>query len=166
MGIFIWLKNKIKGHDLYAKPITMFYKGDQKLKSAYGGFISVLIKILILIFACLLTRVIFNRSATKKIANQIVYDLISDTTKHYLGKNNFQVAIGFYEFRGRKPTVSLLDKTYFSLNVFALHTKRYNDTHTSHTESLEYDYWDQNDFPEVSGTKFSRLDLSSYLWIK
>ena len=65
MGILFWLKRKIEGHDLYGKPITLYYKGNKKLNSAYGGLVSVLIKVLIIVFACLLTRVIFARSGTK-----------------------------------------------------------------------------------------------------
>ena len=140
MGIFIWFKNKIKGHDLYAKPITLFYKGNQELKSAYGGLISVLIKILIVVFACLLTRVIFTRGGTKKIANKIMYDLANDSTKHYIGKNNFKLAIGFHNFSGGTPKVSIFDETYFNVSVFVSHSKYENGTAVTTREILDHGY--------------------------
>ena len=65
MGLFNWASNKVKSHDLYAKPVTFMYDGESKIRSTYGGLVSLMIKLVVVIGACLLTRVIFRKSNTK-----------------------------------------------------------------------------------------------------
>ena len=58
----------LKALDIYAKPITMTYKGKEKFRSKFGGFLSMLILIFImLVFAYKLREMILRtKSQVKK----------------------------------------------------------------------------------------------------
>ena len=95
-----------------------------------------------------------------------MYDLANDNTKHYLGQNNFKLAIGFHKFGGGTPRVLISDQTYFKVSVNLLHTRWENDEFNNTIEYLDYGVCNKSEFPEITQKEFDRLALSTFLCIK
>ena len=51
-----------KNLDIYAKPITMKYRGKEKFRSKFGGFISLAILVFIILIFSYKLRVMVNRT--------------------------------------------------------------------------------------------------------
>jgi hypothetical protein len=54
--------NFVKNLDIYAKPITMTYRGKEKFRSRFGGFISLAILVFIVLIFSYKLRVMINRT--------------------------------------------------------------------------------------------------------
>ena len=65
MGVLSYLLHKLKSQDLYAKSVNLTFDGKDKLQTTYGGFISLMIKISIIVNAIILIIVIFKKNDTK-----------------------------------------------------------------------------------------------------
>lgn len=52
----------VKNLDIYAKPITLTYRGKEKFRSKFGGFISLAILVFIVLIFAYRLRVMINRT--------------------------------------------------------------------------------------------------------
>ena len=161
--IFGYIKSKIKGNDLYDKKITLTYNGDSSYKTLIGGIVSISIKLLILIYAWILIRVIFKRGDTKKTLNRVIKDLTYDTTKHYIGKDGFAIAIAMNNEAGENL---ILDPQYFNLSVsqanYVLHSDGFYSVEYT---SIPYGAWER-DFSYVSEDLVNRNIIQKAAWLK
>ena len=163
MTFFSCIFNTIKSQDLYAKSIKLTIKGKDKLSTTYGGLMSTIIKLAILVNAVILLFVIYNRNDTKKAVNKVIKDLINDDTKHYIGKSTFGIALGYV--RNSTRTKFLLDPTYFLLQIGMLTTTRNNTDYTETFVELEYERCGDN-FPYDDQKTYSRVGIEDYLCLK
>lgn len=62
----------MKSVDIYAKPITMTYQGNQKFKSTFGGIISMLLISLIVAMFGYKMSLMINRGQTQVKKNTLV----------------------------------------------------------------------------------------------
>ena len=138
MNILRWVHNRIKDNDLYAKSVTLTFKGKTTFSTSYGGVISCLIKLTIIIIAIIRVSIIFNRSDTSKSINKVVKDIVHDDTKHYIGKGTFAIAFGLVD---QLVFTSLLtDSTYFSFQIFQQINNRTDPQFFNHSLiALEYE---------------------------
>ena len=166
MRLFRWFKDKIKAHDLYATPVSLMYKGEPDLKTPYGGFVSLMIKLLIVTSACFLIRVIFTKSDTTKSVNKIVYDLTNEDQKHYIGQSTFKIAIGLLSVEGIPLDSYILNKAYFSVATTMVHSQWIDDKLQQHFEPIESGKWEENDLPSIDQKTFRRNGFAHYLWLK
>jgi hypothetical protein len=130
-----WTYGRVKSNDKYATTISMTFEGHSKFKTFYGGFVSLALNLVLLIFTIAMISSLFQRSLTDKSSNYIVKDLSSDTTKHYIGKSTFAFAL---RLTGPNPG-ALLDKSYFSLKANVMNYSRFNQgyNYTSNAISIE-----------------------------
>ena len=164
MPFVAWVKKKIKNHDLYAKPITLKFKGNSYLSTPYGGLMSLMIKLVIIIRACFLTKIIFDKGNTNKSAYKTVRDLSFDTTKHYIGKSTFRIGLGFHSSVDLLSTPEILDESLFTLNMFT-RTIYYGDDNIPIQEyrMLQHGACEKNDFPDLSTRVFDKFGLRNYV---
>ena len=62
----------LKNLDIYAKPITMTYKGNEKFRSKLGGLISLIILLVIVFIFSYKMRDMVNRSRSQVKKNTLV----------------------------------------------------------------------------------------------
>lgn len=62
----------LKNLDIYAKPITMTYKGKEKFRSKFGGFISMMILLFIVILFGYKLREMVNRTKSQVKKNTLI----------------------------------------------------------------------------------------------
>ena len=62
----------LKNLDIYAKPITMTYKGNEKFRSKFGGFISLMILLFIVFIFSYKMKEMVDRTKTQVKKNTIV----------------------------------------------------------------------------------------------
>ena len=101
-----------------------------------------------------------------KYVHKTVSDLSNDDTKHCIGQNNFNIAVGFQHFFGFATNASILDETFFRVSPYILHTSWENGVFTDRREYLDYGYCNKSDFPQITQRDYVRLGLYSYMWIK
>ena len=160
--VYKFVKSRIKSSDLYGKKISMTYWGEDSFKTTYGGIISLLIKLIVFAYACILISVIFKRGDTKKTLNTTIKDLTNDKTKHYVGKGSFAFAISYKEFSSN--TNFLMDSTYF---VFTLqnmfYTRNLDGTVNVSSSEIPFDYWRENFKFVTDKNQYDRAGLREYI---
>ena len=109
----IWIKEKVKGTDRFALPISLNFKGESSFKTITGGTVSVVILMVLLGYSILLLKEMINRESS--IVNSItkIDNLIYNPNKYNLNDFNFIFGIYSTETDGSH----LLDPTYFTLEV-------------------------------------------------
>ena len=82
----IWIAEKIKSQDEYAKSVSFSFNGNDSFDTLLGGFVSVVLKLFALAIAILLTISIFQRDSTSTSVNKVIKDITNDPEKHYFAK--------------------------------------------------------------------------------
>ena len=77
----LWTYRRVKDADMYSKQITLTYKGEDKLKTFYGGIISIIIMIALLINFCSSMYTLINRNDSKTYTKTVYRDTFKDTNK-------------------------------------------------------------------------------------
>ena len=91
----------LKNLDIYAKPITMTYKGNEKFRSKFGGFISMMILLVItFIFSYKMSEMI-KRSKTQVKKNTLVFASNEYIAPESLSSKNITVAFMLSNFFGQ-----------------------------------------------------------------
>ena len=66
---------------MYGKQITLTYKGEEKLRTFYGGVVSLIIMIALLINFCTNMHTLIKRNNNRTDTKTIVKNTFGDTTK-------------------------------------------------------------------------------------
>ena len=90
---FRCITNYIKGYDSFGKTFTFTYKGEDQFKTFLGGFVSIIISMVLLVYYINLLIIMFNRGSSDTSVNNIIKDLSIDQDQLDLGNSNFQFAI-------------------------------------------------------------------------
>ena len=77
----LWVYHKVRNTDMYGKQISLSYKGEEKLRTFYGGVISIMIMIALLINFCTSMYTLINRNNNKTDTKTIFKHTFDDTTK-------------------------------------------------------------------------------------
>ncbi|CAI2385440.1 unnamed protein product [Moneuplotes crassus] len=84
--------DRIKGFDMYPKVITFTYKGEDEFKTLFGGIISVIIKVILVLYTYMMVRIMLGRKDTSKSVNTVVHDILNDNDPISLKGTNFSFA--------------------------------------------------------------------------
>lgn len=115
--LFSFTKNTIRAADMFPSKVELTFKGNPSFTTLFGGVISLFIKTIVIMYSVYLMVVVFRRTNSSKSVNRVVRDRSHDTTKHYIGRNNFAFAIKLVG-----PDSELIfDQTYFELVVSYSH---------------------------------------------
>ena len=133
-----WSRRLIISNDVFMKQITFTYKGNDSMKSLYGGTVSLITKIIVFSFLIVSIVQIFNRDQVETATKIVVDDILDDETVHYVGQSGFAFAISYMDY-GNNPTIIhnyLSDETYFDIRFFEVNrTRNYDNTHLlNHTQ--------------------------------
>ena len=157
-----WIGQKINGADSYSSTVQMTFNGKTEFTTFYGGCVSILIKVIIWLYAGLLVTRILSRSDSQKSASTMIKDLTYETEKHYIGKDTFAFAV---KLTGPNPEL-LLDTSYFRFSVNnAKYSRDASYGLTKTVVPIEMEPCGDN-FPSVEKDVYDRRGLSLFLWPK
>lgn len=159
-GSFSWIRESIRQRDEYSKNVQLFYKGKTEFNTFFGGFVSLLIKIIVLAYAIKVVTDVVNRTNTNKFVTKAARNLLHDTTNHYIGKGTFAFAVNFV---GPYPE-RMIDPSYFSLHMNIDNVRRAEgrkDLYSNQTE-IEFDFCGDK-FPFVEKTLYDRVGLQTFI---
>ena len=108
-----WVKNKIKGTDRFAVPVSLNFKGDSSFKTGIGGIVSVVIILGLLGYSIILLKGMINRENSNINSITKIENLIYDPTKYNL--NDYSFLAGIYALGS--TSVYFADPTYFTLEA-------------------------------------------------
>ena len=102
------LKNKektkswkfLKNFDIYAKPITMTYRGKEKFRSMFGGIISVIILMVIVFIFSYKMKEMVNRTKTQVKKNTLIKASNSYSPPENLMSKNITIAFMLSNYYG------------------------------------------------------------------
>ena len=95
MGIQDYIKailDKIKWFDMFGNDIKFTYKGNAKYNTFLGGWVSIGIFAVMILYANLLISVMVNNSDSLKSTNRLVRNLASNDTALMLNETDFSIA--------------------------------------------------------------------------
>ena len=148
MNVSRWMKNKIKQCDVFSQPVELSYKGQTKYSTFIGGCASLIIIIVMVIYATSLLIALVYRSETRKSKNTIVQDLSDSPPVYNVDKNNF----GIFHLYRNSFSDPVYDESYFNVRYYQVITT-VNDEGMIVDEITEYGHEHCNEnFP------FSNLD--------
>ena len=109
----LWIKNKVKGTDRFALPVSLNFNGESSFKTTIGGTISVVFILWLLGYSILLWKEMINRESS--VINSItkIDNLIYKPDKYNL--KDYSFAFGIYATGLYYNYIS--DPTYFTLEV-------------------------------------------------
>ena len=114
---FIWISSWIRSFDIYGKSISFTYKGEDQYKTLMGGCITIVIKVLMVVFAWNLALSMLNRNNTISSVNTIINDIRQDNELLNLTDTEFSFIIrAHYKLNNRFRRLVRND-TIFSLSV-------------------------------------------------
>ncbi|CAI2378946.1 unnamed protein product [Moneuplotes crassus] len=157
------LLKSVRAFDIYGKPITLHYRGEEKFKTYVGGSVTILVFLVLLSYASYLTAVMFQRQTVIYSSSCVVRDLNSDLSDNKPAEHGFAMAIGF-----RWNNISFLDEAFlrmYKVRAYQysaiLQTGGWNETE----EELELVRC-QDYFPYYNQTHLKRYRINNHVCIK
>ncbi|CAI2384568.1 unnamed protein product [Moneuplotes crassus] len=83
----------VKGVDMYPKTIPFTFKGQEEFKTLFGGIISLIIKIVILLYTYQMISIMITNKNSSKNVNTTVQNILNDTESINLTDTKFQFAV-------------------------------------------------------------------------
>ena len=77
---------------MYGMPLTFSYKKNTSFKTTLGGLVTILTRLLILVYVCYEASAVYYRY-NKIVSKSIYEDMSRDKTQIYLKPDNFDIAI-------------------------------------------------------------------------
>ncbi|CAI2384546.1 unnamed protein product [Moneuplotes crassus] len=115
----------VKGVDMYPKTITFTFKGQEEFKTLFGGIISLIIKIVILLYTYQMISIMITNKNSSKNVNTTVQNILNDTDPINLTDTKFQFAIratidgiDFDVFNEPSYGTASIDQFYVNQRVF------------------------------------------------
>lgn len=90
----------LKNFDIYAKPITMTYRGKEKFRSGFGGLVSICILVYIVVIFSFKLRDMVNRSQTQVKKNTLIKVSNEYSPPENLAARNITIAFMLSNFYG------------------------------------------------------------------
>ena len=116
----LWVKEKIKGTDRFAIPISLNFNGQSSFKTGIGGIVSAIILLALLGYSVLLCKEMINRESRVINSNTKIENLIYNPYKYNLNNYNFALSIYAVEASGSH----FIDPSYFTLDVKQIKTTK------------------------------------------
>ncbi|CAI2386664.1 unnamed protein product [Moneuplotes crassus] len=110
----------LKSFDMYPHTVSFTFKGQEEFKTMIGGFISFVIKVVILYYAYVMVRLMLERKNTQKSVNSVVKDILNDPTAFHMNGTDF--SFGFKLLVGEEEEIELEGNEYFEVEIVR-HTK-------------------------------------------
>ncbi|CAI2384425.1 unnamed protein product [Moneuplotes crassus] len=92
-GVSKYMLSTVKGVDMYPKTITFTFKGQEEFKTLFGGIISLIIKIVILLYTYQMISIMITNKNSSKNVNTTVQNILNDTDPINLTGTKFQFAV-------------------------------------------------------------------------
>ncbi|CAI2382333.1 unnamed protein product [Moneuplotes crassus] len=150
---------QIKSFDMYPKTISFTFNGEEEFKTLIGGTVSLVIKVVIIMYSYLMLRIMIDRKDTQKSVNTIVTDILNDNNPVFINVSDFQFAVqisveGDSEF-------DIRNNEYAAIELFQW-TK---NTTTGELQSTEIKMEECGDslFKYHNQTEVKFLDIDGYL---
>ena len=77
----LWIHKLIKNKDMYGKQITFTYKGEETLKTFWGGILSLVIMTVLLISFCTNMYTLINRNDSQTYTKTVYKDNFDNSDK-------------------------------------------------------------------------------------
>ena len=127
------LKDIIKSRDMYAKPFSFTYKGEENFKTTFGGFISIIITSIVLVYGVQRFIVMINRDDTNTTFNKSISS-VSDTD-NTIDLSQFSFYFGLELKYNNKNLLN--DSSYFTMTMSLLEE---DSSGNSKSTTIPYDY--------------------------
>ena len=108
-----WTKENIKAIDSFPNEIMLSYKGDSTFKSLLGGWVSLVIKLILLTYGISLFIILVRRKGTLQSKNSVFTDLTKQKETYSIDRTNFGLT---FELLGENLE-SFYDETYFKVEI-------------------------------------------------
>ena len=103
----------VKDFDMYGKRIAFTYKGQEEYKTLLGGIITIIVTIVMILYAQIMFRVLIGRTDTNKSTNGLIRNLVSDSESLDLSTTDFSIA-----FTLDNDTLDIIaDQSYVNVDV-------------------------------------------------
>lgn len=155
--------NLLKSNDLYAKTITLTYKGNKSFKTVLGGVLSFIIFMIILVMLIIYAVKVFSYGNTQVYTKTLIKELMNDSTKHYIGKNGFAFAMTYIDtLTGVLNDNKLDDPSYFVVKLQQATYTRVNGTYVRTGNDIPLSKCNDT-FPYDDKEVYDKLGLANYL---
>ena len=159
-----WVYNGVKKNDMYGKDITLTFKGENRLRTFWGGFVSLLIMIALLINFCASMYTLINRNDSQFYTKTIFKDSFDDTKKKYIGKSTFRLGIAYKKFpSGEIDNDILTDPTLFNVSFFNTEYRRSTEGYERIPIPISYGYCNDAFLDFVEPELNERVSLDKHL---
>jgi hypothetical protein len=95
--VFITVKERIKGCDIYGHPVGLNFNGEDTFKTAIGGIATLVVYGMILAYTVLQAKLVIEKKNTVINTNQLQRFLGDDSTAYSVAQNDFLISISGYD---------------------------------------------------------------------
>ncbi|CAI2386634.1 unnamed protein product [Moneuplotes crassus] len=110
-----YFTSTLKSFDMYPHTVSFTFKGQEEFKTMMGGFISFVIKVVILYYTYVMVRLMLERKNTQKNVNSVVKDILNDQTAFHMNGTDF--SFGFQLLVGDEEGLELEGNEYFEVEI-------------------------------------------------
>jgi mRNA-degrading endonuclease RelE of RelBE toxin-antitoxin system len=154
----------VRSFDMYGKDIVLTYKGDDKYRTHIGGFASIMVGVVILVYIVFLFQVMFTKGDTNYSKTSLYNDLVNNEEILHPAKDKFDFAFSFTA----SGVDYLSDPTYFSFEINQVEqtwtTSGATPTTNRVKTPISYTKWGYEYFNHDKLSDVSRLGINDYYW--
>mmetsp|Transcript_43536 Transcript_43536/g.51245 ORF Transcript_43536/g.51245 Transcript_43536/m.51245 type:complete len:204 (-) Transcript_43536:508-1119(-) len=159
-AIVKFARDKVKGFDRYAKPITFTYKGEGEFTTLIGGVITIGSLVVLSLYAYIMVKILIEKKDTKTSITTSVSDLISDSDPIELKDTTFMFA---FNIIGASFDI-LTDESYFDMTVFKYFKTKDSETGELYTDVQQIELQRCGDtFKYYNQTVIKKFGIDNYI---
>ena len=132
-----FFKSKIFDSDMFPLIVNFTCDGKNHFRTFFGGFVSIIIKMLVLAIAILLTITIISKGNSSFNVTTIQQDMTNDNEKYYFTQKDIFIGITLV---GPNSDL-LLDPSYFNFEMNQVSYFRDNSSIGSSSNKKKHSFW-------------------------
>ena len=158
LNIFDYVSSAISGFDRYPKILSFTYKKKEEFKTIVGGIISIATYVVLLLYAYVMLRIMFEKRNTSKGISLTVNDLMND-----LEPVNFQSTPFMFAILNDGDYFDILnDEAYINMTVlFTTYVKGVQKSTEIPLVKCEFSH-----FPQIKLALLKKMNITNYILIK
>ena len=157
-----YTSDTVRKCDIFGEDIRLNYKGKETFKTLFGGWASLMIFVVMVVYTVFLTNQVINKRGSNTTLSTKIKDLQHNPEKHQPGLGTFQFAIGAAD---NNRTV-FYNESYFKIDVYQGKNVRDGLSTSYLTYPLNLTQWSDEVIDTITIASYNEGDRDSAKWLQ
>ena len=143
--MWYYTSSSIRSIDIFPADIKLNYKGKEKFKTLFGGWATLVIFVIMVVYAVFLTNQVINKRGSNTTLSTKIKDLQNNPEEHQPGLGSFKLILGF----GDSSREIFYNESYYRIEMYQGINSRVGHLVNYTLTPLETKFWDHQTLERI-----------------